>query len=564
MSVAMATCSHADVTVDGLDQDLEDNVRLLLPLAVLACDASPTEIRRLYALAPNAIRRALEPYGYYHVLVTGELTNPSPPTDACWSAQFRVQPGEPTLIDTATIKVLGTDTFDSTIAQGPLTVGDHLNHQRYEIFRDQLRRQVTDAGYLDATYQTHQILVDPSDHTADINLILDSGTRYRIGAIDNHVTILTPDLLFRLLSVESGDWVSRQAIGTTKRDLLSTGYFASVDIQTTPNPTDHTLDVSISGTGNRAIEYTIGAGFSSDFGPFLTTDFTNRRVNRRGHRLDAQVDLGTVVQDVQLEYRVPGKRPLKDWFSFYAGGRAEDADDTIASRAINVGVRNSRSYGGQWRFEPFAEVTVDRVEENNVARTLQSWVPGAALTYRRVSAGDRPTGFTARFEVAAAHDALLSDASFLRAHATTRIVIPFLGQSRWLFRGEAGYLDTNDFDHIPTRWRFFAGGDSSVRGFDYRTLGPVDSNGDATGGSWVATASAELDVPVRDRWSVAFFADAGQVGLDDNRSFDAAPVSVGFGVRWLSPVGPVRVDFAFPMEGTDDSFRLHVGLGPDL
>ena len=118
---------------------------------------------------------------------------------------------------------------------------------------------------------------------------------------------------------------------------------------------------------------------------------------------------------------------------------------------------------------------------------------------------------------------------------------------------------------IPPRIRFFAGGDQSVRGYGFQELGPRDERGDVIGGKTLATASLEYEHRFRPRWGGAVFVDAGNAfdaGRGSNGRRTDLEVGAGLGVRWISPVGPVRVDGAYGF--ADNAIRLHVNIGPDL
>ena len=102
-----------------------------------------------------------------------------------------------------------------------------------------------------------------------------------------------------------------------------------------------------------------------------------------------------------------------------------------------------------------------------------------------------------------------------------------------------------------------------MRGYDYESLGPTDDQGNVIGGSHMLVGSVELDQRVWRNWSVAAFVDSGN-------AFDSftnlhLKTGIGAGIRWYSPLGPVRVDIAFPQDkDAPDDWRLHVTLGPDL
>ena len=126
---------------------------------------------------------------------------------------------------------------------------------------------------------------------------------------------------------------------------------------------------------------------------------------------------------------------------------------------------------------------------------------------------------------------------------------------------DIGALWTDDFASMPPQLRFFAGGDRSLRGFGYQTLGPANALGNVAGGKYLAVGSFEYEKHLFGDFGVAAFVDAGNAFSAGN--FDLA-AGVGVGLRWRSPVGLVRVDLAQPVAGEGDGLRLHLTIGPEL
>ncbi|MCU7862329.1 MAG: BamA/TamA family outer membrane protein [Candidatus Thiodiazotropha sp. (ex Lucinoma kastoroae)] len=139
-----------------------------------------------------------------------------------------------------------------------------------------------------------------------------------------------------------------------------------------------------------------------------------------------------------------------------------------------------------------------------------------------------------------------------------------LGEGDWrlLSRLELGATWADDLKELPPSKRFFAGGDNTVRGFGYQDLGPRDEDDDVIGGRYLTVGSLELERHISGKWSGALFVDAGNAFDPD---FDSETAyGVGFGVRWRSPVGPVRFDVANGSEGDERQWRLHIVVGPEL
>ena len=149
--------------------------------------------------------------------------------------------------------------------------------------------------------------------------------------------------------------------------------------------------------------------------------------------------------------------------------------------------------------------------------------------------------------------------SFLQLYASGKVVRAF-GPGRALIRMEAATTIVDGVEELPVSIRFFTGGDQSVRGYQYRSLGALNDLGEVIGGKHLLTGSAEYDFDVRPGWKGAVFVDAGN-SFADFANFELYR-SAGLGIRWLSPIGPIRADVA---KGLDDgSFRLHITMGPDL
>jgi translocation and assembly module TamA len=167
------------------------------------------------------------------------------------------------------------------------------------------------------------------------------------------------------------------------------------------------------------------------------------------------------------------------------------------------------------------------------------------------------------FRISGTDEVLGSDTGFFQANAAGKIILPLWSTARVLARGEVGWTAEQDFDALPFSVRYFTGGDNTVRGYQYKSLGPKDAEGQVIGGSELVVASIELDQQVFGNWSVAAFVDMGNAF---NTFADMSlKTGVGGGVRWYSPLGPIRFDIAVPLANdAPDNFRIHLTIGPDL
>lgn len=561
LGLSWSSCAEAEVKLNGVDSKLDANIRAHLRLEAEPCDASEDQVRYRYGRAESQIRAALRPFGYYSPDIQSSLEFPS---DACWRAVFTIDPGEPVRLTRVDVRVDGPGAdepfFRKILGDTGLSPGAQLDHATYDSVKTQLSVTARENGYFEAEFTSSVLRVDPADRTAEVELVLETGPRYRFGTLTIESATLDTDFIRRYLEFSEGAPYEQRAIRKLQSDLTRGEYFRTIDVVPTRNP-NRTVDLLVKLTEGRRIRYGVGLGYGTDTGPVVSGNWIDRWVNRRGHRLELDAMVSEVASSFTADYRIPSRHPQREWYSIYGGYEWRNTD-AVQSKTRKVGVREERFHNSHWRSSRFVEYSIEDYRQDQDWQERYTLVPGYTLTFQASNATDRPTkGIRLGAEVMGASEAVLSGVSFARLRVFGKTILPVTERGRLLLRGESGWMETSNFDKVPPTYRFFAGGDASVRGYQYQSLGPVDSQGNALGGERVVTGSVEMDWKVTQTWSVAVFSDAGNVG-NDNLLKDL-PWSVGTGVRWYSPLGPIRVDVAFPQEG-DDTWRLHISMGPDL
>jgi translocation and assembly module TamA len=168
------------------------------------------------------------------------------------------------------------------------------------------------------------------------------------------------------------------------------------------------------------------------------------------------------------------------------------------------------------------------------------------------------------FEVRGASSALVSDTSYLRLQLGGKYLLPLGENGRFKFHGEFGASAVEFFEQYPTSLRYFAGGDTTIRGYAYKSLGPEDENGNVVGGKNLLVAGGEYNHRLMKHWVVAGFVDAGNAYND---SLDDIHVGAGVGFRWLMDFGSLRVDLAWPVSNDELNLGdviIHLGFGTAL
>ena len=552
----------ADLQIKGVDDELARNIRSYVTLATEPCDAEQWRIRRRFRTIEAETRTALEPYGYYSPVIRSSLEQ----VDDCWNAKLEIDAGKPVNLRNVDIAVSGPayddPTFAEFISPKQVTAGAQLRHSDYERLKKSLQVRAAERGYLEAQFTENSIDVWPDEYAADVSLNFTSGPRYDFGEIRQDQAFLDPELVAAYLDFESGIPYDSQLLARAYSDLSASGYFRRIELlPETEHAQDNQVPIRLQLEPGDRIEYTVGAGFSTDTGPRLRAGYHNRRVNVKGHRFNMDTSIASVIQGITAEYRKPLADPRSEWMSYTAALAFEDTD-TFESDSARFGLRRSKKVRPEWIRTLSLDVNYDRFDIGGETGTSTLILPAIAFDHRRSDRQVFPTrGRRFGFELRGSGRTIGSDTSFIQLSVWARWVRSITENSRFLARASFGATSISEFDELPPSVRFFAGGDESVRGFGYNTLGPEDDDGNVIGGSNLLIASIEYEHRLRGNWFGAMFIDAGNAF--DGSDVDAA-VGAGLGVKWLSPVGPVRFYLAHPLNKVDRSVRLHVRLGADL
>ena len=559
---ASAPPSIADTLVTGVEGALHDNVLVYLEIDDLGCDTDDVLVRRALADAVGQATEALNAYGYYAPTITTQLGE----GEGCWLAGIDVVTGEPVRLRGVDIRV--EPPADNPLLFEPVTSGHmlvpgaQLSYAEYDGVKRQLLDIAVGRGYAEAVFTESRIDVYPEEGAADLVLHFEPGPRYALGEVTVNQSGLTPDFVNSFHELESGVPFDQRLLTTTFIDLNNSGYFSSVDVRALDaDPVTRTIPVRIDLTASPRRVVSYGFGYSTDTGPRFRFARTIRRFNENGHQLMIDAMLSPVVSEFTSIYRMPVGDPRFDWLNFNLGVKREETDTSLA-RSIEAGVRRVVTRPNDWARTQYLSYIVEDFEVASQTGRPHLLIPGVSWTRIRGDDAIRPSaGSKLAFELRAADEEFLSDTNFVQATATVKWVRTVTRRGRVLLRGGAGYTVDDVFADLPPSIRFFAGGDNSIRGFDFESLGPVDANGEVIGGNRLIELSAEYEHEIKPKWSLAVFADGGN-------AFDESGLDVrtgaGIGTRWRSPVGPVRIDVAWPVNDPEHGPRLHISLGPDL
>ncbi|MEE3320612.1 MAG: autotransporter assembly complex family protein [Pseudomonadota bacterium] len=537
------------------------NIRALINLEGYACQPPKAQYGLIRRQILNNGDNALKAMGYYE----SQLSLSANTDGECAIVTLQVQTGPPVLLTHADIRLHGDaaedPVFQRLVDEDALHIGERLQHDRYTRLKRNLQQSLINRGYVEGKLTRHELTVDTEKRSATIVLIVDSGPRYRFGQVEVSGSELDPDLIQSYVQFEQGQPFDSKRVLETQQAYLGAGYFSAARIQKgTADPQAHTIPVSITLSDNHRWSLLTGIGFSTDTGPRVRLGIENRRVNRQGHRFRAETQLSEVEQGAGASYQIPLSDPLRERLDLHSSYVNEDTDSNTNERWM-TGADYIVELKSKWVSTLSLEYLRETWQIADEVDQAELVMPGYQLS--RIKANDPvyPTfGWRLNGKIRVAHQGLSSTASFVQLTPSAKLVFPLVG-GRVLTRLDLGYTEINDVTELPASMRFFAGGDSSIRGFSYESLGPEDANGEVIGGRHMATGSLEYDHPLTEKWHLAVFSDAGNA-FNDVEDYELRH-SAGVGIRWRSPLGPIRLDVARAVDENRD-WRIHLSMGPDL
>ncbi|MFD2176465.1 autotransporter assembly complex protein TamA [Veronia pacifica] len=554
--------SRAEISIElNIDDDeLETNIEAYL-------SAIPESQRYLSPAFDSRLKSevsaALQALGYYHPEITIETDKTS---DEDAEIRITVVPGMSVILKQVDVKLSGdaaTDIeFEELLADKP-TVGDRLNHKKYDDFKSSLSNLALKRGYFDAKFSESKLAVSPSRNLAFVTLHFDSGKRYRFGEVNYTDQQIQLDRIRSIEPFKQGDYYLVNELGKFNQSLQDTGWYSSVVVEADfKGAEDAVIPVNVTLEPSARNQFETGIGFVTDTGPRLKLNWNKPWYNSRGHSIRNNFSMSAKTYEQSITYKVPLSDVTREFFELSSEFIREtqgDADTKSvalkASRHWKYDKGWQRALSIRWLYEEFEEVNDDK--------NTNLLLPGIEFNRLRSRGGAMPYwGDRQSLNIEGAETFLQSDIDLLRITGRTTWIRTYFDNHRLLTRIDGGTLLTSEFERVPTSLRFFAGGDTSIRGYGYRDISPKQE-GKLIGGANFATGSVEYQYRLTDDWWLATFYDVGDAWTNDLKWKRGG----GVGIRWGSPVGPVHLDFAkgFDVEGDNrDKFRIHFSVGPQL
>ncbi|MEE3925220.1 autotransporter assembly complex protein TamA [Pseudomonas viridiflava] len=560
LSAAALADARLDVQITPANPDLKANIEGYV--GELG-ERNAQALRNFSLGAEQQAEKAAQALGYYQAQIDSEIQDGENPR-----LVIKVLPGEPIRLRNVVVRVEGPAASLKAFKvpqSDALKAGAVLNHGHYEDAKRLIQNQASRYGFFSGRFTSQRLSIDPRAGVADIELVYDSGPRYSLGKVMfSGDSPFNEDLLKRMVPFKENTPYDSQLIAELNQAMQASGYFEGVRVDAAPTAAvGQVIPVTVQLETRKPRTMGLGLGFSTDVGPRGRANWTRHWANAQGHSYGFESELSAPRQNVGLWYDVPLDPPLTDKLRFAGGYQYEEIAGTDSlSKLLTVGPEwHSKLPSGwervislKWQREEY------RLGDDSGLSTLL--MPGISYSYLRSDDRIDPhKGYRLQFDAQVAKEGLGSDANLVRGNVLLKGLTTIAQNHRFLGRVQFGGNFTDGYTSIPPSLRFFAGGDQSVRGYDYQTLSPTNSDGDRIGGRYMVAGSVEYQYSIAEKWRLATFVDQGN--SFNNLDLPSLKTGVGFGVRWVSPVGPLRLDLAHPLDD-DGGVRLHFSMGPEL
>ncbi len=514
-------------------------------------------------LARDAIpqaREAAATEGFFSATVEITVDRTTTPV----TARLAVTPGLPTRIASVTIDVTGpardSPEGNATIARLSdtwlLPRGDVFRQQTWTAAKSLAVSTLAANAYAAASLTASEAKIDPEARAGDLSVTIDSGPPFYIGEIE--VTGLKryePDLVLNFANVRTGDLYGEQPLDDFVRRLLASGYFASVQAAIDPDPAQAAhakLTLSVIEAPRFRLEF--GAGYSTDTEYQVSAAYSDMNVNGAGMQMYTSARVESKIQQVDLRFVRP---PTPGgWIDVYAAGAQRTDIENLITRTWAVTARRRAIDERRTPAFGIGFYENDQTPEGSPTEYAHALYVDGEYTWRNVDDLLSPTrGWMANVQVGAGVPGASTE-SFGRVIGKVTGWWPLSRDNQITARAEAGAVIADSRVGIPSIFLFRTGGDTTVRGYAYDSLG-VQQGAAVIGGRYYAVASTEFIHWFAPAWGGAVFIDAGNA-KDDLRDFDPA-VGYGIGARLRTPIGPFRLDVAYGQQAA--SVRLHFSVG---
>ncbi|AOT09491.1 autotransporter assembly complex protein TamA [Pseudoalteromonas luteoviolacea] len=508
------------------------------------------------------VRLALQALGYYEFSIDIEFSSHSQ------QLKVHVELAPAFKWHTIDVRIQGDANHDQVLQRLlkslPIKVGGVLRHDAYSSAKSQIESTLLERGYFDFTWQKSRLEVNQTSKHAAAKLYLESGPRYKFGELKLSGGSKATRFIVELATFDQNTNYDAKKLSDYSIALNETPYFANVTVY--PLLKERQLGkvpVRVDVTDKPANSFEIGGGYSTELDAKFRLKWKKPWVNQFGHSFETDLNLSERKQDITGAYTIPVGDPNDDLWRVLSGYQLQDdLTEGVKLTTWNVQLQRQRVFESGWVRTAFLKREHEKSEQTGLLLDTEMLLPGVSYARKRSKGGMTPSwGSEQLLTLEVAHESVISSTSLAKIHWKQAWLRTYKARHLALLRAELGALVAKEFDKTPLNMRFFAGGDQSIRGFAFQSISPRGPQGERLGAKYLVAASAEYNYQFLPNWRAAIFVDAGTATNDFEEKWS---VGAGFGFRYLTPFGPVRVDHAWGLSKPSKSTRLSIVIGPEI
>lgn len=432
-----------------------------------------------------------------------------------------------------------------------------------------IRQVFRSRGYPFVVITSSRYFLDHEKRVLETEITVETGELVYMGDFQLHgIAPVQPYYFEALQNWQSGTLWNQDLIDLYRESLRQSGLFASVEVYPAAE-LNHRGERNIVVEVVGALERTLGGAlrYDSDLGLGALGYWEHRNITGRGDRLRFEVPVWEEKQELAARYRLPFfMRPDQDFL--LGGGLLHEDNDSYKLLTASGFIGLERRLGRHWSAAGRIRAEGGQIEEvDKKEREYYMYGFPLSLTFNdtrnpldatkgmRITLGAGPyAGYYEDYFTA------------IRTRIDANFFLPIVGKNKLVLalRGVYGSLFISEADEVPPTIRFYSGGGGSVRGYDYRSIGPRNAKNDPLGGDSLVEFSAEMRWRFTEDWGLVLFTDGGMVYADKFPNTDDAILwGAGLGMRYYTSIGPVRFDLAFPLNKRDDdsSMQVYISIG---
>ena len=566
LAAVASAAESVEIVVEGVEGNARKNVleALTLPYGLVKDGiVDRLWLERFVRQADQKALAALEPFGYYSARV---IIHIEAPKENVYRLRVKVETAQPVILADVNVSVTGPGASESSLrslaAAFPLQKGDVLLHPTYEKAKQALQTRAEALGYLDAEYTVHEIRVDKAARFAHMTLVLQTGEKYFFSDVSIEGAPDYPDaFLRRYITFAPGDVFSYNKLAESQLQLNNSERFREVTVLAEKQQAREfkiPARIVLKPAPRRSLRP--GIGYGTDTGARFALRYRDLNMLHKGHELDSHLYISERLQGLATSYVIPSDKDIRTFTSAQINFQKEDVT-TYNSRIISLELARTSSFGNQKQGTVYVRFQQEEFTIGEQDSTSRYVLPGVRFSDNHYDSLIRPNrGFRYALDLRGTNRALGSTTQLLQLIGEASHVLPLPWRLSLSTSTKAGITFFSDplYD-LPPSLRFFAGGDQSVRGYAYQSLGPRDALGNVVGGKHLLTGCVELQRALLEDWAVSAFYNAGNAfdSFTDLTLFQAA----GVGVHYFTPVGALNLSLARQIGVEDPGYRIHFTVG---